>query len=102
MRCIRYPKNGSNSVSEAGNFRKIAVTDSGHGIPPNIRGKMGQPFFTNKEVGKGTGLGLSISRGIVEAHGGRLALDTESPHTRFMVALPKSVAAQREVAFVGR
>lgn len=67
------------SVTETGKFWEIAVTDSGRGIPPNIREKMGQPFFTTKEVGKGTGLGLSISRGIVGAHGGHLALDAESP-----------------------
>ena len=60
------------SVTETGKFWGIAVTDSGRGIPPSIREKMGQPFFTTKEVGKGAGLGLSISRGIVEDHGGHL------------------------------
>jgi signal transduction histidine kinase len=47
-------------------------------------------------VGHGTGLGLSISKGIVEAHGGSLHLDQECKHTRFVVRLPKAVAAQKE------
>ncbi len=68
---------------------ELSVTDSGHGISAAIRSKLAQPFFTTKEVGKGTGLGLSISRGIVMDHGGRLILDEQSPHTRFVIILPK-------------
>lgn len=68
---------------------EIRVTDSGKGIPEDIRSKMMQPFFTTKEVGKGTGLGLSISRGIVEDHHGSFYYDTESVHTSFVVKLPK-------------
>lgn len=66
----------------------IAVTDSGTGIPEEIRAKIAQPFFTTKEVGKGTGLGLSISRGIIESHGGTLSLDENHPNTRFILTLP--------------
>ncbi len=68
---------------------ELSVTDSGHGISAAIRSKLAQPFFTTKEVGKGTGLGLSISRGIVMDHGGRLILDEQSSHTRFVIVLPK-------------
>lgn len=68
---------------------ELSVTDSGHGISAAIRSKLAQPFFTTKEVGKGTGLGLSISRGIVMDHGGHLILDEQSPHTRFVIVLPK-------------
>ena len=78
------------AVREEGDELEIAVTDSGNGIPENLREKMGQPFFTTKEVGQGTGLGLSISRGIAEAHGGTLQLDTSCAHTRFVVRLPKA------------
>lgn len=68
---------------------EISVTDSGGGIPSEIREKLTQPFFTTKEIGKGTGLGLSIVRGIVESHGGTFQLDVDSPNTCFRITLPK-------------
>jgi len=69
----------------------VTVTDSGKGVPPELREKIMQPFFTTKEVGSGTGLGLSISRGLIENHGGRLRLDAACPNTRFVVYLPKKM-----------
>jgi PAS domain S-box-containing protein len=87
-------------VRNAGKEVEIAVMDSGTGIPEKFRNKVGQPFFTTKVVGQGTGLGLSISKGIVEAHGGHLDLDAGCEHTRFVVTLPRAVAA-REPAGVG-
>jgi PAS domain S-box-containing protein len=72
----------------------ISVTDSGPGVPAEIRSKIMQPFFTTKEIGKGTGLGLSISRGIAERHGGRLYLDSNSVRgARFVLEVPLGVAA---------
>jgi signal transduction histidine kinase len=68
----------------------FTITDSGNGIPVEIRDRILQPFFTTKGVGKGTGLGLSISNGIVESHGGKLTIDHNYPHTRFVISLPKS------------
>lgn len=67
---------------------ELSVEDTGQGIRPEIRDEIFHPFFTTKDVGKGTGLGLSISKGIVEAHGGKLFLDTNHPQTRFVVQLP--------------
>ena len=67
----------------------ISVTDSGHGISPDILPKITQPFFTTKEPGRGTGLGLSISKGIADSHNGTLGVDTESKNTRLLVYLPK-------------
>lgn len=67
---------------------EIAVTDSGAGIPTEMREKILFPFFTTKDVGKGTGLGLSIAKGIMESHGGSLYLDDKSPHTRFILKFP--------------
>jgi signal transduction histidine kinase len=72
---------------------RIAVTDSGPGIPKELVDKIMKPFFTTKGVGKGTGLGLSISRGIAHAHGGDLELDVNSPHTRFVLVLPQAHAS---------
>lgn len=70
----------------------FTVTDSGPGIPTEIKEKIFQPFFTTKEVGKGTGLGLSISKGIIERHQGRLYIDENSRTTRFVIQLPSSAA----------
>ena len=68
----------------------IRVTDSGPGIPHELRDKIFQPFFTTKEIGKGTGMGLSVSKGIIEAHGGTLELNPRSRSTEFLITLPKS------------
>jgi two-component system, NtrC family, sensor kinase len=67
----------------------VAIRDSGCGIPESVARRIFEPFFTTKEVGKGTGLGLAISYRIVEAHGGRIDLDsTPGEGTEFRVALP--------------
>jgi C4-dicarboxylate-specific signal transduction histidine kinase len=68
---------------------EISITDSGKGIPPDIRARMMEPFFTTKPPDKGTGLGLSISQGIVKSHHGTLVLDENALHTRFVVRLPR-------------
>jgi signal transduction histidine kinase len=56
---------------------EIRIRDKGVGIPPEIRDKLFQPFFTAKPTGEGTGLGLSISWDIVvQQHGGTIAVDS--------------------------
>lgn len=70
---------------------EIRVTDSGRGLGPHVRHRIFEPFFTTKEVGKGMGLGLSISKGVIEDHGGSLRYDEESPHTRFILRLPRDL-----------
>ncbi|HEY0193069.1 MAG TPA: ATP-binding protein, partial [Kofleriaceae bacterium] len=69
---------------------EIAISDTGTGIPPSIRDKIYDPFFTTKEVGRGTGQGLAIVRGvIVDKHGGSLKFDTEAGRgTTFYIRLP--------------
>lgn len=67
---------------------EISVTDTGPGVPLEMREKIMQPFFTTKEVGKGVGLGLSISMGIIESHNGKFFLDCDSAQTKFTVWLP--------------
>jgi signal transduction histidine kinase len=65
----------------------IVVRDTGPGIPPHLREKIFQPFFSTKE--QGTGLGLSIAQGIIIEHGGRLELEpTESRGAAFTLILP--------------
>jgi signal transduction histidine kinase len=69
----------------------IRVRDNGTGIPPEIRDKLFQPFFTTKPTGQGTGLGLSISYDIVtQQHGGTIRVDSEvGMFTEFTVRLPR-------------
>jgi C4-dicarboxylate-specific signal transduction histidine kinase len=77
------------SVLEREKMVEIHVTDSGKGIPPNLREKVFQPFFTTKEIGKGTGLGLSISLGIVRRHFGELYVDGSNPNSCLVLRIPK-------------
>jgi signal transduction histidine kinase len=68
---------------------EVEVTDNGKGIPADVLPKIFDPFFTTKEVGKGTGLGLSIAYRIVEAHGGKITVESApGAGTRFRVRLP--------------
>ena len=66
------------------------MRDNGTGIPPEIRAKLFQSFFTTKPTGEGTGLGLSISYDIVtQQHGGTIAVDSrEGEFTEFVIHLP--------------
>jgi two-component system NtrC family sensor kinase len=67
----------------------IAVTDTGPGIPAELRERVLEPFFTTKGVGQGTGLGLSITYSIVRKHGGALELlDAEGGGTRAVIRIP--------------
>ncbi len=76
------------SSYEAG-LIQIAISDTGCGIPENIRARIFEPFFTTRGVGKGTGLGLSISYDIVKKHGGEIRLASEvGKGTTFTVFVP--------------
>ena len=67
----------------------VTISDTGGGIPKDIRGKIFEPFFTTKEVGKGTGLGMSISFNIIKDFKGSLDFEVEEGiGTTFKVALP--------------
>jgi signal transduction histidine kinase len=69
---------------------EIHISDNGRGIDPAIRDRIFEAFFTTKPHGKGTGLGLSISAGIVQAHGGRIDVEsTPGVGTYFTVFLPR-------------
>ncbi|WP_373521954.1 sensor histidine kinase, partial [Aquiflexum sp.] len=68
---------------------QISISDNGPGIPPEIKDKIFQPFFTTKPTGQGTGLGLSLSYDIVKAHGGQLTVNSEEEKgSEFIIILP--------------
>lgn len=69
---------------------KLFVKDSGHGIPNDVADRIMEPFFTTKKSGRGTGLGLALAKGIIEKHGGKLIYLKNSPHTTFLIELPKN------------
>jgi C4-dicarboxylate-specific signal transduction histidine kinase len=67
---------------------EIKLTDSGKGIPKEIREQIFSPFFTSKPIGEGTGLGLSISKSIIEEHNGIMKIEESSSNTQFIITLP--------------
>ena len=80
------------TTRDLGGDIEIRVRDNGTGIPPELRDKLFQPFFTTKPTGEGTGLGLSISYDIVtQQHGGTIEVDSMfGEFTEFTIRLPRS------------
>jgi signal transduction histidine kinase len=74
---------------------EIRIRDNGPGIPPEVRQKMFNPFFTTKPAGEGTGLGLSITHDIiVKQHSGSIEVDTHpGEFTEIKVILPRKAAS---------
>jgi signal transduction histidine kinase len=70
---------------------EITIRDNGTGMPPEVKEKMFNPFFTTKPAGEGTGLGLSISHDIiVKQHGGSIEVDTQpGKFTEIRIVLPR-------------
>jgi two-component system NtrC family sensor kinase len=80
------------TTKSLGDSVEIRIRDNGTGIPPEVKEKMFNPFFTTKPAGEGTGLGLSISHDIiVKQHGGSIEVDTQpGAFTEFRIILPRA------------
>jgi len=85
----------SAATKDLGDGVEIRIRDNGTGIPPEVREKMFNPFFTTKPAGEGTGLGLSMSHDIVvKQHGGTIDVNTTpGVFTEFIITLPRTMAA---------
>ncbi len=75
--------------AEPGPCLKLTIADTGHGMPPEIRQKIFEPYFTTKDQGEGTGLGLSVVYGIVQSLKGCITVESQPGlGTTFQVMLP--------------
>ncbi|MCK0173647.1 MULTISPECIES: ATP-binding protein [Mycobacteriaceae] len=73
---------------------RVEIGDTGGGIPDDLMARIFDPFFTTKPFGEGTGLGLDIAARVVDRHGGSLWAESIPGDTRFIAALPLSVAPE--------
>jgi signal transduction histidine kinase len=95
------PKGGEINICtsrvEMPNLQILSISDNGEGIPREIQGRIFNPFFTTKPFGKGTGLGLSIVQGIVQAHKGRIEINSSPDKgTTISLYIPEYAAPMDE------
>ena len=90
-----YTPTLSAATKNLGDSVEIRIRDNGTGIPPEVKEKLFNPFFTTKPAGEGTGLGLSLSHDIVvKQHGGSIEVDTQpGEFTEFRIVLPRAAAS---------
>ena len=78
-----------NHLVKAGPHIQLSISDTGHGIAPEILQRIFDPYYTTKKPGEGTGIGLSVVQGIVRSHGGFITVDSKlGQGTCFTVSLP--------------
>lgn len=83
-------RTGDVSLPPIDTYVVLKISDNGVGIPPGIIDRIFDPYFTTKEAGKGSGMGLTVVSGIVKAHGGAIAVESDlDSGTSFIVYLPE-------------
>jgi PAS domain S-box-containing protein len=75
-------------INQKDDFLVVTFSDTGSGIPEDIRQKIFKPFFTTKPAGEGTGLGLDIVKKIIDKHNGKIEVESKPGDTRFYIYLP--------------
>ena len=85
-------------LAGAGDRVRLAIADTGPGIPAELQSKIFEPFFTTKPAGEGTGLGLSLCRNIIGEHGGTITVESRlGQGTTFVIELPVSTRTSSAV-----
>jgi len=86
---ISYQETLDRVALKPGKHLRLTVRDTGHGMEPEVLERIFEPYYTTKEQGKGTGLGLSVIHGIVNNHGGEIAVESQPDKgSTFNVFLP--------------
>jgi signal transduction histidine kinase len=82
------------STFEDEEYQIVTIKDNGCGIEKEIQEKIFEPFFTTKKSGEGSGLGLDIVRKIIDAHDGKIELQSDKNGTIFTVYLSKNIKGE--------